>query len=111
MSTKNPMDEAFKKRFHRSERARQLSAAERIVADPEWESPLSARSREEVREALLEAVRALSPDLQKIVVLYLDGKTSREISRLLGVPQRTAARRLLQAMDVISERIREEGFL
>lgn len=58
-------------------------------------SPESAAARSAGRDIIIEAMRELSPKLREAVVLrYFDGLTYREMSTVLGCPQKTAESRV-----------------
>jgi RNA polymerase sigma-70 factor (ECF subfamily) len=62
---------------------------------PEDESPEVRAAWQEIRAALREALRSLSPRLREAVALrYNQGLTYREMAEILGCPQKTAESRV-----------------
>ena len=61
------------------------------------------------REALLEAVRALSPSLGQPVMLHLEGLSYGEIGDVLGITANAAAIRLSRAREALRDTMRKEA--
>jgi RNA polymerase sigma-70 factor (ECF subfamily) len=62
---------------------------------PDEESPEVRAAWQEIRAALREALRALSPRLREAIALrYNQGLTYREMAEILGCPQKTAESRV-----------------
>lgn len=61
-------------------------------------SPEGACIRSEMRGNLMQSVMELSPSLRKTIQLfYLDGRSTREVAHILGVPQGTVKARMARA--------------
>jgi RNA polymerase sigma factor (sigma-70 family) len=68
------------------------------------EYPPTATSNEDVRhEQLLDAVRRLEPVDRELVMLYLEGLTTREIGAVLGISEVNAGVRLTRTRRRLSE--------
>lgn len=81
--------------------------AERVAgADPR---PEAAAERLGVRDAVVEALRDLSPKLREAVVLrYFDGLTYREMAGVLDCPQKTAESRVRLAHEALYRLLEEQ---
>ena len=76
---------------------------------PDWQTS-GAPAPADVRVFLDQLWRALDPDLAEIGVFYfLDGLTTAEIGRILGVSDRTVANRLKQLQTLARRAAAEEG--
>jgi RNA polymerase sigma-70 factor, ECF subfamily len=77
---------------------------------PASEMPEAQLAHQRAKEAIGEALAALSPRLREAVVLrYGHGLTYREIGDVMGCPHKTAESRVRLAHDRLRELLREDG--
>ncbi len=90
--------------------------AARVVADiesvetasSEEQDPADQQERGDLMDALMQAVRSLSPGRRSLVVLALDGLSYREISEITGMTENHVGVALSQALTEKMEQISHE---
>ncbi|MBN1284278.1 MAG: sigma-70 family RNA polymerase sigma factor [Anaerolineae bacterium] len=79
---------------------------------PHRETPEAAVARQNVRDALTDALGGLSPRLREAVALrYGQGLTYREMGEVLGCPPKTAESRIRLAHEALRRALSAEGEL
>ncbi len=70
--------------------------------------PDRASERAELRRRLAEALRALPPELETVVILHdLEGFTHPEVAQVLGIPEGTCRSNLHRARGLLREKLKE----
>lgn len=98
---------------HRRKRPMTLDVADMMrlkTPAPSSEMPEAQLMKQRAKEAVTEALGALSPRLREAVVLrYGQGLTYREIAEVMGCPQKTAESRVRLAHKQLRDVLQAEG--